>query len=96
MRDTNDMSKSIIIIQTPVCSTSFKQVTCLMSDEELKAAKLERPDLVFKLADELPSTGDFTPEIKQEPDDETKGITVRGLTLPHDLDYLINQVLAKE
>lgn len=86
--------KNLVIIQTPVSSTVFTQVTCLMSDEEFEEAKQERPDLVFMLASELPVEAP-----KQEPlpvpvglrDDQ--GITVTGMTLPANIDELIEKVL---
>jgi hypothetical protein len=89
-------NKHIVIIQTPVSSKSFTQVTCLMSEEEYEAAKLERPDLVFKLATDLDSTPEETGTEPQPPEDETKGITITGLTLPHNLDTLINQLFEKD
>jgi hypothetical protein len=85
----------MVVIQTPVSSKSFTQVTCLMTDEEFEAAKLERPDLIFKLASELP-VEDKVKQVVVPEEDETKGITVRGMTIPHDIDNLINQLFEKE
>ena len=88
--------RRIIIIQTPATSSTFTQVTCLMSEEELKEAKEERPDLLFTYADELPSAGEFA-----EPDDldwekDPKGITVRGMTMPHDIEEQARKILGEE
>lgn len=71
--------KKIIIIETPPTMQPFKRVSTLMSEEELKAAKLERPDLVFRYGEELPSSG----EIKI-PENEY-GVSVRGMTTPGEL-----------
>jgi hypothetical protein len=87
--------KNIVIIQTPVYAKSFTQVTCLMSDDELAAAKLERPDLVFMLAKDMPKD-----EVQQQEEQlslpglrEDQGITVKGMTLPANIDEMIEKVL---
>jgi hypothetical protein len=100
-------AKSIIIVQTPVHFKAFTQVTCLMDDDELEQAKKERPDLIFRKAQELPvqepipepahgfQTLDCEPvELKELTEDQ--GITVKGMTLPANLDYLIQKVIGKE
>jgi hypothetical protein len=71
--------KKIIVIETPPTMVPFKQVTTLMTEEELATAKKERPDLIFRLAEELPSTGDV-----QIPED-TYGVSVKGMITPGDL-----------
>lgn len=92
-----DGNKHIVVIRTPLSSSTFTQVTCLMSDEELTIAKAERPDLIFAIAsdlkDELKNKEELPVAI---PDDETKGITVKGMTLPHDLDALINHLFEEK
>lgn len=93
-------AKSIIIVQTPVHFKVFTQVTCLMDEDELAQAKKERPDLIFQLASKLPDIVQEEVESRlplvEAVEDETKGITVKGMTLPANLDYLINKVLEKE
>jgi len=88
-------NKSLVIIQTSVAAKSFTQVTCLMSDEEFESAKKERPDLIFTKAAEMPSDGDYIPELPVGGivEDETKGITVTGMALPHDLEARANKIL---
>jgi|SRR5580692_952880 hypothetical protein len=95
-----DGNKRMVIIQTPVFSSSFTQVTCLMTEDEYELARTERPDLVFRYASEMEEVPEGSPvgpdlTLVQEPEDETKGITVKGLTLPHDLDALINHLFEK-
>jgi len=78
-------AKKIVLIENAPTAARFIQVTTLLSDEELERAKLERPDLIFKLQEELPSEGDFVPL------DEDESNTT-GMMLPHNLNDLINQV----
>jgi hypothetical protein len=85
-------NKNLVVIQTPLSSTTFTQVTCLMTDKELEEAKKERPDLIFRQATDLP-TEEPQSEAALVPEDETKGITIRGMTLPHNLDEMINNLL---
>lgn len=94
--------KNIVVIKTPITQQGFTQVTCMMSDDELREAKAERPDLIFTLARDMEEavgieTGEREP-IPEIPviEDETKGITVRGMTLPHNLEYLIDEVLKEK
>lgn len=68
-------TKKIVVVETPPTMTPFKQVTTLMTDAELEEAKKERPDLIFKLAEELPSQGEVDIENKY-------GVSVRGMITP--------------
>lgn len=93
-------AKHIVVIETPISTKSFTQVTCLMTDEEFEEAKRERPDLVFTMAADLPVSTDSIDNTVEEPKTESlpalredQGITITGMTLPHDLDILINKVL---
>ena len=54
-----DMSRRIIVIQTPRTAKKFMQVAALMNDEELADAIQECPDLIFQVAEEPPSTGEL-------------------------------------
>jgi hypothetical protein len=90
--------KRIVLIETPVFMKSFTQVKCEMTDEELEQAKRERPDLVFRLIKDLPISLPEKEEVKEERppslfDDETRGITVRGMTLPYDFEDKVQKVL---
>ena len=89
-------SKHIVIVSTPVYKKSFTQVTCMMTDQELEDAKLERPDLMFMKANDLPVEDSIQEVCESLPDSEQlpplteeQGITVKGMTLPHNLDDLI-------
>ena len=68
----------------------------MMTDEELAAAKLERPDLIFKLASEL--SANELDNIKKESEDEvmaeddSKGITITGMTLPSDFEDQVRKL----
>jgi hypothetical protein len=88
--------KRIVLIETPVFMKSFTQVKCEMTDEELEQAKRERPDLVFRLIKDLPIS--LPEKVKEEIqpslfDDERRGITVRGMTLPYDFEDKVQKVL---
>lgn len=89
------MVKRIVLIETPVFMKSFTQVKCEMTDEELEQAKKERPDLVFRLIKDLPlellpKKEERTPSIF---DDETKGITLHGMSLPHNFEEQVDKIL---
>ena len=90
-------AKDIIIIQTPVSSKTFTQVTCLMDEDELSQAKLERPDLVFIRASEMPEAVNIPdpdkPSIRNL--DNPLGITIRGMTLPADLEEQLEKLQEK-
>ena len=94
------MKKNIVIIQTPPTAIKFISVTDLMTDEELAAAKLERPDLIFKLASEL--SANELDNIKKESEDEvmaeddSKGITITGMTLPSDFEEQVRKLQVGE
>jgi hypothetical protein len=83
--------KNIIIIQTPPWALKFISVTDMMTDEELVAAKLERPDLIFKLANELPDLTDLR-DVTIPVEDISKGITITGMTLPSDFEDQIRKL----
>ena len=86
--------KRIVLIETPIYQKSFTQVTCEMTDEELEQAKRERPDLVFRLLKDLPISLPDKEEVQPSLfDDETRGITVRGMTLPYDFEEQVDKVL---
>ena len=48
-----DADKMIVIIETPPSMQPFKQVTCLMTQEELDEGKKERPDLIFRIPEDM-------------------------------------------
>lgn len=74
--DFSHNNKKIVVIETPPTMTPFRQVTTMMDEEELKQARKERPDLLFKLAEELPSEGEF------EEVEDKHGVSVRGMITP--------------
>jgi hypothetical protein len=80
--------KRIVVIETSPTSKIFKQVTCLMTDEELAEAKLERPDLIFRLKEDL--------QPEKEPEiviDESKGISIKGMSLPYNIEDKLKEIL---
>ena len=88
------MKKNIVIIQTPPTAIKFISVTDMMTDEELAAAKLERPDLIFKLAsevNELHVSAEINPN-----EDVSKGITITGMTLPSDFEEQVRKLQVGE
>lgn len=95
--------KSIIVISTPVSAKAFTQVTVLMDEDELAEAKLERPDLIFQLAADLPAEVPGVPGVPVEAPaqegvvlTEEQGITIKGMTLPHNFTELVNKVMEKK
>ena len=82
--------KNIVVITTPPWALQFISVTDMLTDEELAQARLERPDLIFTLASQLPKEE----EIKPVPvEDVSKGITVTGMTLPADFEDRVKSIL---
>lgn len=70
------MQRSIYVISTPPTAVEQISVTALLSDEELKEAKKERPDLIFTPGTELPEAAEV---IEEEP--VLEPLTVKGMTL---------------
>lgn len=84
-------NKSIVVVRTPIFSKAYTQVTCLMSDEELEEAKAERPDLEFeKLQEEVQEAKEATSTVDNG---VAKGITVKGMVMPYDIEDQIYEVL---
>lgn len=81
--------KRIVVIQTSPTAKYFKQVTCLMNDNELVQAKLERPDLIFRLKEDLKQAED----IPIQEIDESKGISIHGMTLPYNIEERLKEIL---
>ena len=100
-------NKHIVTVSTNSLTTKpehFVQVTCLMSDEELSEAQLERPDLVFtKLSDEVNLNTEIAAQafennsLPEEVEvDISKGITVRGMVMPYDIEEQAAKILNEE
>lgn len=84
--------KHIVEIKTPPSAKRFVQVTCLMTDEELLEAQLERPDLIFRKCEPEPVAVQVVPEVE----DLDKGITVRGMVMPYDIEEQAAKILNEE
>lgn len=83
--------KNIVVIETAPTARVFRQYVDLMSNEELNAARLERPDLVFRVMSE-----EEAKEQQQEPipvEDTSKGISIHGMTLPYNLTEQVKSIL---
>ena len=80
----------IVLIETAPFVVDRVCIQAMMSQEELELARKERPDLIFTIQQAE------VEEVKAIPDKplrEDQGISIRGMTLPYDLDDRIRKVL---
>ncbi len=71
--------KIIVIIETPPLVLPFKQVTTLMTKDEYKAAQRERPDLVFRIPDNMVEEKNFQSKEKIVTGESQYGLTTSEL-----------------
>lgn len=83
-------NKFLVVIRTAPTVSPFQEITWLCTEEELELAKKERPDLIFTKGEELPPGGDVEYE---KPVIVKGGITVRGMTLPYDIEEQAKKIL---
>ena len=87
----NRQNKRIVSVETPPCVLPFRQFIDMLTDEEITQARKERPDLVFRvMADGEVVNQPSGPSIMDM--DNPKGISVKGMVLPTNLEDLIDKL----